>query len=145
MSNIGCILFFLCVGNFSFSESIKHKLKVTQMEHWINHVQFSGNIGFTIVRSVVECMAQCNNNKQCLSFFYNKKLRKCVLHRKHFYQSFSTPEISEEGWKYYTAKYDGMQSSCYLFFIPSRSQFLFIDFYFSSVSILNWLAWRENL
>lgn len=112
MSNIGCILIFFCVGHFAFSESINHKLKVTKMEHWIKIVQFSGNIGLTVVRSLVECMALCNQNKQCLSFFYNQKLRRCVQHRKYFFSTYKAPEIFQQGWKYYTAKLDGVKLSC---------------------------------
>ncbi|CAG2239622.1 unnamed protein product [Mytilus edulis] len=57
-------------------------------------------------------MAFCNHNKQCLSFFYNQELRKCVLHRKLFYSSFAAPETFQQGWKYYSTQ-DGTETCSY--------------------------------
>ncbi|VDI42493.1 Hypothetical predicted protein [Mytilus galloprovincialis] len=56
-------------------------------------------------------MALCNHNNQCLSFFYNQDLRKCVLHRKLFYSFFAAPETVQQGWKYYSTQ-DGGTKIC---------------------------------
>ena len=57
-------------------------------------------VGISKTRSALGCIVECTNEKRCLSVFYNKMTKECVLQSDPFTYTVPTSE-SGSGWGFY--------------------------------------------
>ncbi|CAC5385506.1 unnamed protein product [Mytilus coruscus] len=92
---------FIVILCFSWCSSIE-KLFAQNDSKFDGLYGLTDSLEKTKTRSAIECHAKCVFNKDCLSIFYNSKMKECVLHRDSY--TYIAPPKNGDGWKFYLTK-----------------------------------------
>lgn len=102
MGNILIFFFYLYISLFLTSEAVKRLQYANINQDYQGSLEIIGSVEWTRASTLIGCTRDCMMHAKCISYFYNSKSKRCVMHSKEFI--FTTTYVADKNGNYYVTR-----------------------------------------
>ena len=113
MGNILIFFFYLNISLFLTSNAEKRLQYANVYQDYQGSLETIGSVKWTSAATLIGCTRDCIMHAKCISYFYNRKSKRCVMHSKDFILT-TTTDVPDKNWNYYITR-DGKSRTLLLF------------------------------